>query len=61
MNQLSQLRKELELANDQGLTIGLSVPVPVAHVIASTSIPGVGALVVVTASEMVLVPTTKIG
>ncbi|CAI8614182.1 unnamed protein product [Vicia faba] len=28
MNQLSQLRKALASANDQGLTIGLSVPVP---------------------------------
>lgn len=38
MNQFSQLRKALVLANDQGLTVGLSVPMPATLVNASTSV-----------------------
>lgn len=37
MDQLGQLRKALVLANDQGLTTGLSVWVPVTPVVSSTS------------------------
>lgn len=65
MNQLSQLRKALELANDKGFVVGLSIPMQVTPIFASTSVLEAQIPTVVTTSKMfettVLTTTPKIG
>lgn len=61
MNQLSQLQKDLEFANNQRLTVGLSISTSVAPVVAFVSVLDVRVSTIVTALETVLVPNPKLG
>lgn len=65
MNQLSQFRKALALANNQALTFGLSIPVSAAPTVASTSALEARILVVMTTLEVdetiIHIPTLKMG
>lgn len=60
MNKLSQLRKALKLANDQGMTIGLSFSVLMAFVIAFVFVSDVSVLAVLTALETVSIPNHEL-
>lgn len=61
MNQLSLLQKDLELANNQRLTVGLSISMSVTPIVAFVSVLDVRVSAVVTALETVPVPNPKLG
>lgn len=61
MNQLNQLRKALELTNEQGMNVGLSIPVLVAPVVSSIFVLNVHVSAVMTSSEMVPILNLELG
>lgn len=56
MNQLSQLWKALELVNDHGFVVSMSIPTLVAPVVASISVPEIWSPAMVTTREVILAP-----